>query len=366
MSNILESIFIVISTIIGLGVFILPYAYIHSGIYFWISFFILLFAFLILHLAYGELIFYVKEKHNLPGLAEKFLGSHFKKYIWILDFWGTQLVFWAYLIALPSIIGSIIFINPLFLKLIIVFSIILLIAFETNIFARADSFITLLLLLIFIWIIFIFLPKIDLANLEFNFLDPILSYGILIFALTGYSSLQIAYDLIGPDKRKFILINIVSFLLVGLLYALFVIAVAGILGKNVSQEAIFSLSKIIDKKTLLLLVSLAFLNIYTTFVALAFYLKRGLCADFGLTKFKSWLYTSLPILIFVFLDFKNLAKLISAIGSLFIALNLIVILVCYLKLKEKKYFPIPNFVIYLLIVLFVIGFILNFLQEFLL
>lgn len=366
MSSFLESIFVVASTIIGLGVFVLPYAYIHSGNYFWLWFLIILISFLILHLVYGEIVFYIKEKHNLPGLAEKFFGKHFKKYVWILDFGGIQLVFWAYLIALPPIVNSLVFINPLVLKLFVVFSIILLITLETNIFARADSFIAFFLLLTFAWIIFIFLPKIDLSNLEFRFLDPLLSYGILIFSFTGYSSLQIVYDLIGINKRKFLLINIISLLLVATLYASFVISIVGFLGRDVSQEAISSLSKAIDKKTLFLLVTLAFLNIYTTFVTLAFYLKRGLYVDYGLTKFKSWFYTSLPMLIFVFLDFKDLARLISAIGSLFIAFNLIVILFCYLRLKEKRYFQIPDFIIYFLIALFGLGFVFSLFYEFLL
>lgn len=364
MSNFLASIFVITSTIIGLGVFVLPYAYIHSGNYFWLWFLFVLVSFLIIHLVYSEIIFTIKEKHNLPGIAGILLGENFKKYIWILDFWGIQLVFWAYLLALPPIINSIITVNPLILKLVISFLVILIIVLEANPFAKLDSLISSLLLLIFIWVILIFLPKIQFSNLTFDFLDPVLAYGILIFSFTGYSSLQIVYDLIGADKRKMLWINVISLLTIAVLYALFTLAIAGTLGQAVSEETISSVAKIINKQTLVLLVALAFLNIFTTFIALAFYLKRGLILDFNLSKLKAWTYTSLPILIFVFLDFPSLAKLVSAIGSLFIGLNLIVILICYLRLKEKRYFHFPNFVVISFIIFYIIGLISNLLYEF--
>lgn len=365
MINFIESILIIISTIIGLGVFVLPYAFVHSGFYFWVWFLLVVMSFFLLHLIYSEIIFQVKEKHNLPGLAGKILGEKFKKYVWVLDFFGTQLVFWAYLLAIPAIINSFFAINPLLIKIFIALFVILIIFLKINPFAKVESTLAVLLLLLFIFLISIFLPQVDFKNIQAASFNPFISYGVLIFAFTGYSSLQIVYDLIGENKKKMLAINLIALFLISLIYLLFTIAIVGIVGENISPETFSSLKNRVDIKILTLAGILAFLNIFTTFIALAFYLKRGLNVDFGLSESKSWVLTSLPILCFIFLNLENLAKLISAIGSLFIGLNLIIVLLCYLKLKEKKYFKIPNALVYLMLIFYVVGFIVGILGEFL-
>ena len=52
-SNELKAYFVIVSTIIGLGIFVLPYSFWQSGYYFffWLIFWV--FAFLILHLIFG-------------------------------------------------------------------------------------------------------------------------------------------------------------------------------------------------------------------------------------------------------------------------------------------------------------------------
>lgn len=366
MINLIESILIIISTIIGLGVFVLPYAFLKSGIFYWLWFVLVILSFFILHFAYSEIIFQVKKKHNLPGLAAEILGEKFKKYIWFIDFTGTQLVFWAYLIAIPNILNPIISIDPFFIKLLTAIFVILIIFLKINPFTKLDSLLSILLLLIFIFLTINFLPQIKIENItHISPTNPLISYGILIFSFTGYSSLQIVYDLIGIDKKKFFIINLVSLLLVGLLYALFTISIVGILGNKVSPETTSALKGTIADEFLTLIVILALLNIFTTFIALAFYLKRGLITDFNLNENLSWFLTSLPILIFSFLAFNNLAKLISTIGSLFIGFNVIVIFICYLKLKQKDFFVLPKSLILLSTLFYVIGLIIGILAEFL-
>ena len=366
MINFIESILIITSTIIGLGVFVLPYSYVKSGNFYWLWFILVTSSLFILHLAYSEIILQIKKKHNLPGLAEEILGRNLKKYIWFIDFWSTQLVFWAYLLAIPNILSPILSVNPFLIKLLTAILVIFIIFLKINPFAKIDSILSLILLSIFIFLTIHFLPQVKLENfIQIQPVNPLISYGVLIFAFTGYSSLQIVYDLIGVNKKKFLYVNLISFLLIGILYALFTISIVGILGNKVSPETISALKGAIKDEFLIFIIVLALLNIFTTFVALAFYLKRGLIADFNLNENLSWFLTSLPILIFSFLGFNNLAKLISTIGSLFIGVNVIVILLCYLKLKQKEFFKFPNSLIWLVICFYFVGLLIGLLAEFL-
>ena len=81
MTNFLNSVFLITSTIIGLGVFILPYTLAKSGIYYWFWFLIVPVLIFFVHLVYSEIIFQIEEKHNLPGLSARILGRNWKNFV---------------------------------------------------------------------------------------------------------------------------------------------------------------------------------------------------------------------------------------------------------------------------------------------
>ena len=354
-SKILESIFLIVSTIVGLGMLILPYAFSKSGIYFLIYFLVLSLSIFILHLVYSEIIFQAEKKHNLPGLASILINKNLKVPVWIFDFFGTEFVFLAYLMALSKFTNLIFSIDPILIKISYSIFVIIVTFLSLNPFLKIESSLAFFEILFPIFLSFYLLPKINLNNLNFSFGDPILSYGIIIFSLTGYSSLQIVYDLIGKDKKSFLKINLLSILIIAISYLLFSFSVLGVVGKNISDDTLSSLSKILHPYIFLSILVLTSISILTTFVSLAFYLKRGLIEDFRLNKYLSWFLVSLPILIFSFIHSENLANLASFIGSIFIGVNLIIIFLCYLKLKEVKYFNIPKPLVKFLIFLFGMG-----------
>jgi len=356
MNKIIYSIFLIASTIIGLGIFILPYALSKSGIYFWIWFLIVPILMFLVHLSYSEIIFQVEEKHNLPGLAEKILGKNYKNIVWIIDFIGNLLVFISYYLALSNFTKILIPIdNDLFIKIFYALLVILIIFFSTNPFAKVEFLLGLLMVLIFLFLGFYFLPKTEFSNFKIEFLNPWLSYGILVFAFTGYSSLQMVYDLIGKNKNKMLIINLISIFLISLLYLIFTASIYGVFGKNVSPTILENLKNIDNKIIPISVAILAILNIFTTFIALAFYLKRGLQFDYKIKHIYSWLIVSFFVLILTFLNLADIAKLVSLIGSIFLGFNLFILLLCYLRLKEYQYFKIPKFLIIILMIILILG-----------
>ncbi|GIW66218.1 MAG: hypothetical protein KatS3mg095_0116 [Candidatus Parcubacteria bacterium] len=95
MKNNLISILILVSTIIGLGIFILPYSALKSGIYFYFWLLVIPILYFILHLAYGEIIFQIQEKHNLPYLVSKIINPKLKIPVWLIDIVGLTMVFFS-------------------------------------------------------------------------------------------------------------------------------------------------------------------------------------------------------------------------------------------------------------------------------
>ena len=363
-SNELKSFFIILSTIIGLGVFVLPYTFSKSGYYFifWLIFWIL--AFLIFHLIWGEILFQTEEKHNLPGLAGIYLHPKLKHLVWIFDYFGMLGVFLIYFLALSKFWSLIVPLNPLIIKLVFALFNIYFLFKNLPIFARFETILSLGIILVFLIISFSLLPKFNFQNFQNAFLnteEPILPYGILLFAFAGTSALPIVYDLIGKDKKTFLKVNFYSLLAVALLYLIYSFSVVGFLGLNVSEESLQSLSPYFSKLFLISAVLLVTLNI--TFVDMAFYLKRGLIYDYKLSPKIANLILAFSILILIFFEPKNLVSLIGLVSNIFLGFNFLITNLIYLKLKNKNYFKLPSFLIIFLSLILTLGIIYGIFKE---
>ncbi|MCL5257942.1 MAG: hypothetical protein M1505_01790 [Patescibacteria group bacterium] len=349
------AVFLIVSTIVGLGVFILPYAAGQAGLYFWFWLSLLAAAIYLLHLAYAEIIFYVGQKHNLPSLAGRLIRPSLKLPVWLSDYIGVELTALIFLVALAKFIALIIPVDPFLIKLATFVLIGLGLGFSINPLAKIEGWLTIFLIGLFIFVGIYLLSNFNLANLNFNFGQPLSSFGIILFSLTGYSSLQLVYDLIGRDARAFKKINLTALLLVFLIYVFYVLTVAGAFGPRISDDSLTSFSFYLPKLFLLGAVLLGVLNILTTFIVLVFYIERGLIADFNFQKISAWFVSVLPIYAFIFFPIEKIAGLAGFVGSFFIGLNLIVIFLIYLKLPEVKYFHLDKRLVWLLIALFGFG-----------
>ena len=84
---IFEAIAVLVGTIIGAGVFILPFVAVQSGILLTLGWLIAVsFIIIFLHLAFGEIILRTKEKFCLPGYIGYYLNPIAKKFILFVTF----------------------------------------------------------------------------------------------------------------------------------------------------------------------------------------------------------------------------------------------------------------------------------------
>ncbi|MCS7184029.1 MAG: hypothetical protein NZ866_01620 [Patescibacteria group bacterium] len=363
-NNIFISFFILTSTIIGLGIFVLPYTALKSGIYFYFWLITIPILIFIFHLIYGEIIFQLEEKHNLPSLVAKIINQKFKLPVWLIDFIGLTMVFLAYLLAIEQVLKNISPFDFLNFKLIIVSFILFVISFRNNFFGKIDSILSILLIIFFLGISSYLLPNIKIDYLFFAENDFWFSYGIILFSFTGYHSLQIIYDFLGKNKKSFIQVNLFSLIFIFFIYLFYVLSTLGFLGNNLQPLSIISLMSELNNIYFSYGIAILFLlSIITTFISLAFYLKRGLIVDFNIKEKLAWGLLAFLMIILSFLNLDNLIKILSFIGSLFIGINLILILICYLKLKNVYYFYFPKILVYFLILILGLGWLVGLLAE---
>ncbi len=364
LTNSLKAYFIIFSTIIGLGIFVLPYTFFHSGYYFllWILFWF--FAFFILHLIFGEILLQTEEKHNLPGLAGLYLHPAAKHIVWFFDYVGMLGVFLIYFIALAKFWSLILPFNPLIIKLIFALINLYFILKDIRIFAQMETILSLGIFIVFLFIILMLLPNFDFANIKLaiqNTKEPFLPYGILLFALSGTSAIPIVVDLIGKDKKSFFKINFFALLSIVIFYLIYTFAVVGFLGGRVSEESLQSLAPHLPKVFLIFAVIFVTLNI--TFVDMAFYLKRGLLYDYNIKPRTINLIMTLSILPLVFFEPSSLIPLINVVSEIFLGANLLILCLIYIKLPPKEHFYLPNVIIILLGIIFLMGIIYGILPK---
>lgn len=364
LSNNLKAYFIIVSTIIGTGIFVLPYSFWQSGYYFFFWLFFWFLALLVLHLTFGEILFQTEGKHNLPGLVQIYFNQSVKHLVWFFDYFGMLGVFLIYFIILAKFWSLILFLPPLIVKIVFALLNIYFILKDIKIFAKMESVLSIAIFITYFLIIFLILPKANLDNLSLalkNDFQPLLPYGTLLFALAGTSSLPLVIDLIGKDKKSFFKVNVLSLLTVVFLYLVYTLTTVGFLDGKVSEESLQSLSYYLPKFFLILAVILVTLNI--TFVDMAFYLKRGLIYDYKIQpKFANLLIT-FSILPLVFFEPLSLIELIALVSEVFLGFNLLVICIIYLKLKKREYFPLPKLLIIFLAFILVSGIIYGILPK---
>lgn len=362
--NELKAFFVIISTIIGLGIFVLPYTFVKSGYYFFLWLIFLFWIFLIFHLIWGEILFQTKEKHNLPGLAGIYLHPKLKHLVWIFDYFGMLGVFLIYFIALAKFWSLILPLSPLIIKFVFALFNLYFLFKDLPIFARFESVLSLGIFFVFLVISLTLLPNFQLANIRSAFLnpqDPLLPYGILLFAFAGTSAMPIVYDLIGKDKKSFLKINFLSLLIIAVLYLIYTFSVVGFLGSRVSEESLQSLSPYFSKIFLVLAILFVTLNI--TFVDMAYYLKRGLIYDYKFPPKIANLILALSIFPLIFFEPLGLVKLIGLVSEVFLGFNFLIADLIYLKLPKKEFFKLPTFIVIFISLILVLGIIYGILPK---
>ncbi|TSC89760.1 MAG: basic amino acid/polyamine antiporter, APA family [Parcubacteria group bacterium Gr01-1014_3] len=337
---------LLVSTIIGAGVFALPYVFQNSS--FKLGFFYLALAALvytIIHRMYAEIIFSSKAEHRFVGFSEKYFGKG--------GFWLAILiaVVEIFLVLTIYLILSVSFANLLFpgiadwLKVVIFWlfgSAIIFIGLRRL--ASIEFIIAILILAIIILVHYLGFARLN----EFSFLSSG-SLGLLapiapiLFALSGRVGLHAVADLFRGEKeplKKASLAISLGTIIPAVVYGLFVIGMIG-LTPIASEDSITGLSASLPADgrvpnwLALTIGVLGIISLLSSYVAAGFDIKHVLKTDL---KFPSWLMVLAVLGVPLGLYFANLSSflgLISLVGGILLSIEGIMIALMWQKLKGR-------------------------------
>lgn len=360
---------VLMSTIVGVGMFGLPYTGAQSGFLIAVIFlFILTGIMTLLHLFYGEIVSRTKGKHRLVGYAEHYLGKQGKRIVSlsvIVGFYGSLLVYiivgGSFLKTIFSFAADI----PSFVFNLIFFAIgAMAVYFGIKLIAELDFLMGLFLILIIFLFLYFGFFKLDIANFKtINWYNSFMPYGIVLYSLAGLAAIPEIREFFSQNGKFYKRAIIWGTLIPAILYFIFIWTVIGLTGLATSAEAISGLVGVLGRKVIFIGSLFGFLACLTSFFVLGLSLKATFHYDFKINKNLAWfLVCSGPLLLFI-LGFRSFIPIIVLLGALMGAIEGSAIVLIYKKAKRfgnrmpGYSLKIPDILRYIIILIFILGFI---------
>lgn len=351
----LSAISAIIGTVIGLGIFPLPYVFFTQGMTVILLVFFIFLLMLLTIFMYGEIIGRFEGVHNFYSYFSLIFGEKLKPYAFLIEFLSLESVLIVYCFYLKDVYGFLSGLLFLLVGHLINF-------FGLKTFKNVESSFTFLLILIILLTSGYGILNFNKENLNLKLSLDFSSYGLVLFSLTGFSIFPLLKEFLKDWKKEFKAVTLISYFLILLFYLFFVITSSGAFGKNLTPDFILTKTMPFWLKTIMPI--FVVLNIFTTFIAIAFYLKKGLVFDWSLKEKLSSFLVFLPNFLVYFLPLGGFLKILEITSSIFIGMTGIMIALCYLKLKNYVYFKIPKIFVFLTILVFLIGIFTVFYNDF--
>ncbi len=355
-----------VGTIIGAGIFGLPFVAMKSG------FFVVLFYFCLMAAAatsvlfiYGKICAATPGKHRLPGYVKKYMGKGWERAVFLILLLGGIGTILAYIIIGGNFLYS--FFSPYFGGSPFIYSIIFWTLGALLVFLgiKSISQTELVLFVVFMAIIVLFVvrafPFINLSYLkEINLEFFALPYGVILFSLWGSAAIPEINEMFVQAKEKRPLLKmkkVVAAAVISsvLIYALFTFVVLGASGSGTSKEAISGLLKTTGNGAIKMGFIFGVISCFTSFLIMGLTLKKIFWYDVGFSKNLSWFLVCFSPLVLFLLGLTEFIKVISFTGALATGAEAIIIILLYRSFlnKEFSYRIHPSF--YILLAIFGLG-----------
>ncbi|MDP2685047.1 MAG: aromatic amino acid transport family protein [bacterium] len=327
-----------VGTIIGVGLFGLPYVGAQSG--FLILFFLLIIVAgiaAVVNIFYAEIAATTKGLHRLPGYAQKYLGNWAKPiafFVKTLAIFGSLL---AYLIIGGQFLANL-FDGPVYLYTFIFFILGAMLIWKDK---KSIGPVELIMLFIFIGaILFLFfsgISEIVFGNLKEiklnNFFVP---YGVVLFSMWGSSIIPEIKEELGGNFKQMKKLIIYGLLICVIIYILFNLLIIGISGQATAKDAISGLEGSLGTWVLDIGYIFGIIATFTSFIALGLTVQKLFWYDYKLPKKIGWFLACFIPLGFFIIGFQDFISIIGLTGAVMLGIDGILVILIYLKLKQKQ------------------------------
>lgn len=339
--NYLLAVATLMGTIIGVGLFAMPFVINKSGV---APLFIYLIALAViqyfLHLLFAEVILSTKDNHRLPGFMEKYVNKKSKKLAFLVDIIGAYGSALAYIIIGGLFLHQLLnpyFSHSVFFYSTVLFGLVSLIAwFDLKMIAGTELVLTAFLIMAIGLIVWRGFGHIQLANYHLlEWQNIFLPYGPIFFAVGGGAAIPEVCRLLVHEKEKIkSAIFWGTFIPAGLML-IFVLAILGITGAKTSPDTLAGLSLVLNDGVITFSLIFGILAIITSYVVVAQATEEVYQWDYKLNNKLAWfLACFIPYFLYA-LGWTNLIKVVSFTGAITGGLAGIILIWLVFKVKAN-------------------------------
>ena len=339
--NYLLAIATLMGTIIGVGLFTIPYVVNKSGI---IPFFIFMAGLAAiqyyLHLLFAEAILSTKEKHRLPGLIGRYIGYGGKIFTSAVEIIGVYGSILAYLIVggifLHQLLGPY-WGGEVFIYATALFAAVTLITFfDLKMLAGTELVLTSLLVLAIGLIAWRGFGHIQLSN--FHLIDwpnAWLPYGPIFFAVGGGVAVPEICRLLAYEKNKIKSAIAWGTFAPAVLMTFFVLVVLGITGSAATPDTLVGLAAVLSDGIMTFSLIFGLLAIITSYLVFAQAMEEIFQWDLGLNNKSAWFLACFVPYFLYLIGWGDIIKVVSFTGAVTGGLTGTILIWLMFKIKAK-------------------------------
>lgn len=338
-----SALLLLIGTIVGVGMFAIPFVFVQAGFITGITeLAVLAAAVTIVHLCYLEVVEKTPAAHRLPGYVRLYFGNFLGRLSTVSYFFGLSGSLLAYLAlggfflgeiirwydsAIPSSAGTAIFY--------------IIGAFVISRGVRFEGFANGILTIFLIFAIAAFGLAIfsGVSADELTAFHPerlFIPYGVVLFSLAGAAVIPDARRILGDSRGSISRrIVVIGTLIPAFLYLFFALAVVGATGSATTPDAMSGLAARFGPAYLIFGGVIGFLATITSFITLGSALEGMFAADLGFDRrIAPVIASAIPLALYL-AGLSDFIAVISVVGALAIGLDSIFILFLHQRVAAR-------------------------------
>lgn len=336
------AVFALVGTTVGAGIFGLPFVFFKAGFLVGLAeLLVLTLVMILVQQILGEIALRTRGRKRLVGYDEEYLGPAWKFFSALAVILGASGAVLIYVILGGEFLAAVFGTDKFFSSLAFFAVWFLAILARPKTFGRSEFYIGAFAFFIIALLPLFNLGYIDLDNLKnLNLGDSFLPYGVILFAIAGYSVIPEMEEILGDQKNKLRKAIVLGTLIPVAAYAAFTFTVVGVSGSLTSRDAISGLALATNSRFLLILGSfLGLLTVSGAALSQGIFLKETFMYDLKIRNWRAWALTgAIPLGAFL-LGARDFLYVIGFVGAVIFGFRVVDILLIHKRAKKSEIIP---------------------------